>query len=437
MNLKVCKFGGTSMADKNAVLRVKEIVTSDKSRRFVVVSAPGKRFSGDIKITDLLYKCFEVRANSAEFNELFSKIRLRYTEMVEDLGLKTDIKKYLDEVEDGIKKCNVADYAASRGEYLSARIMSEVLGLEFVDASEIIKFTIKGVFDADTTNDLVSNTLSINKGAVIPGFYGEMPDGSIKTFTRGGSDFTGAIIARGVMADVYENWTDVDGFMTTDPRIVRNPVLIDTLSYEELRELSYMGASVLHPDSTFPLQGTHIPINIRNTFNPEAKGTYIVKDVAGRNGRLITGIAGRKGFTTILIKKSMMNAEVGFCRKVLSVLESYNISLEHMPTGIDTMSLIIPDSDLVGNVEFELIEKIRGRVNPDLIYVYKDISLLAIVGHGMSHQAGTAAKVFMALATADINVKMIDQGSSEINIIVGVSTADLEKAISVIYHAFF
>ncbi len=437
MNLKVCKFGGTSMADKNAVLRVKDIVNSDKSRRFVVVSAPGKRFSGDIKITDLLYRCFEERDIPTAFDELFSKIRLRYTEMVEDLGLDIDIKKYLDEVEDGIKKCSVADYAASRGEYLSARIMSEVLGLEFIDASEIIKFTIKGAFDADTTNDLVSNTLSINKGAVIPGFYGEMPDGSIKTFTRGGSDFTGAIIARGVMADVYENWTDVDGFMTTDPRIVHNPVLIDTLSYEELRELSYMGASVLHPDSTFPLQGTNIPINIRNTFNPEAKGTYIVKDVDGRNGRLITGIAGRKGFTTILIKKSMMNAEVGFCRKVLSVLESYNISLEHMPTGIDTMSLIIPDSDLVGNIEFELIEKIRGRVNPDLIYVYKDISLLAIVGHGMSHQAGTAAKVFMALATADINVKMIDQGSSEINIIVGVSTADLEKAISVIYHAFF
>ena len=238
MNLIVCKFGGTSMADKNAVLRVKDIVNSDKSRRFVVVSAPGKRFSGDIKITDLLYKCFEEKDNSAEFNELFSKIRLRYTEMVEDLGLKIDIKKYLDEAEDGIRKSNVADYAASRGEYLSARIMSEVLGLEFIDASEIIKFTIKGVFDADTTNDLVSNTLSINKGAVIPGFYGEMPDGRIKTFTRGGSDFTGAIIARGVTADVYENWTDVDGFMTTDPRIVHNPVLIDTLSYEELRELS-------------------------------------------------------------------------------------------------------------------------------------------------------------------------------------------------------
>ncbi|MGN1041990.1 MAG: aspartate kinase [Christensenellales bacterium] len=436
MNIKVCKFGGTSMADKDAILRVKEIIESDKSRRFVIVSAPGKRFSDDIKITDLLYKCFDNK-DEPSFSDYYGKIRERFCGIVASLDLKIDINAYLDEIEREIKKSKTPDYAASRGEYLSARIMSEVLGLEFIDAKDIIKFTVKGAFDAETTNDLVSKCLSISKGAVIPGFYGEMPDKTIKTFTRGGSDFTGAIVARGVMADVYENWTDVDGFMTTDPRIVKNPVLIDTLSYEELRELSYMGASVLHPDSTFPLQGTNIPINIKNTFNPSAPGTLIVKDTTARNGRLITGIAGRKGFTTILIKRNMMNSEVGFCRKVLSVLENYNISLEHMPTGIDTMSLIIPDSDLENNVEFELIEKIRGKVNPDLIYVYKDISLLAIVGHGMSHQAGTAAKVFMALATADINVKMIDQGSSEINIIVGVNTADLEKAISVIYHAFF
>ncbi len=436
MELKVCKFGGTSMADKNSVSKVKEIILGDESRRFIVVSAPGKRFSGDIKITDLLYKCFDHK-DDEEFDVLFGKIRDRFVEMCKELELSLDIEKYLDEVELGIKSSTRPDYAASRGEYLSAIVMSEYLGLQFVDAKDIIKFTIKEVFDADTTNDLVTKTLSISKGAVIPGFYGELPDGTIKTFSRGGSDFTGAIIARGVMADVYENWTDVDGFMTTDPRIVKDPVLIDKLSYEELRELSYMGASVLHPDSVFPLQGTNIPINIRNTFNPEAPGTLIVKDVGKTHGRLITGIAGRKGFTTILIKRNMMNAEVGFCRKVLSVLENLHINLEHMPTGIDTMSLIIPDDDLKDNVEFELLNKIRGKVNPDLIYVYKDISLLAIVGHGMSQQAGTAAKVFMALATADINVKMIDQGSSEINIIVGVATADLEKAINVIYHAFF
>ena len=437
MNIKVCKFGGTSMADKNSISRVKEIILSDKERRFVVVSAPGKRFKEDIKVTDVLYECYDEKVKTGECKNKFSVIRERFEGIVADLGLSINISDRLDEVERGINASSSPDYAASRGEYLSALIASEVLGLEFVDAAEIIRFNTLGRFDSETTNDLVSKRLSLEKGAVIPGFYGALPDGTIKTFTRGGSDFTGAIVARGVMADIYENWTDVDGFMTTDPRIVDNPVIIDVLSYEELRELSYMGASVLHPDSTFPLQGTTIPINIKNTFNPSAKGTFIVKDTAARGGRLITGIAGRKGFTTILIKKSLMNAEIGFVRKVLSVLENYNISLEHIPTGIDTMSLIIPDNELIDGIEFELIEKIRGKVNPDYIYIYKDISLLAIVGHGMNNQTGTAAKIFTALADAKINVKMIDQGSSELNIIVGVNTADLEKAINAIYHAFF
>lgn len=437
MNVKVCKFGGTSMAEKRTIELVKDIIVSDKERRFVVVSAPGKRFSGDIKVTDLLYECFYEKVRSGSCAVPFAKIRERFVEIAADLGLSLDIEKRLDEVQKGIDESVTPDYAASRGEYLSALIMSEVLGFEFVDASEIVKFTAKGVFDSETTNDLVGRRLSIGKGAVIPGFYGVLPDGTVKTFTRGGSDFTGAIVARGVSADLYENWTDVDGFMTADPRIVENPVLIDTLSFEELRELSYMGASVLHPESTFPLKGTATPINIRNTFNPSAPGTMIVKDTSVKGGRLVTGIAGKRGFTTILIKKSMMNAEVGFCRRVLSVLENHHISLEHMPTGIDTMSLIIPDSDLANGVEFELIEQIRGKVNPDVIYVYKDISLLAIVGHGMSHQTGTAAKVFAALAEAEVNIKMIDQGSSELNIIVGVKTSDLERAIAALYRAFF
>lgn len=437
MNIKVCKFGGTSMADRNTIEKVKNIILSDPERRFVVVSAPGKRFKEDIKITDVLYSCYDERVRTGTCRDTFSLIRKRFEEIVSDLGLSLDITKYLDEVELGIDKSLSPDYAASRGEYLSALVMSEVLGYEFIDAAEIIKFNALGKFDPETTNDLVTKRLSLEKGSVIPGFYGTMPDGTVKTFTRGGSDFTGAIIARGVMADVYENWTDVDGFMTTDPRIVKDPVLIDVLSYEELRELSYMGASVLHPDSTFPLQGTNIPINIKNTFNPSAKGTFIVKDTTVKNGRLVTGIAGRKGFTTILIKKSLMNAEIGFVRRVLSVLENYNINLEHIPTGIDTMSLIIPDTELINGIEFELIEKIRGKVNPDYIYIYKDISLLAIVGHGMSNQTGTAAKIFTALAAEKINIKMIDQGSSELNIIVGVNTADLERAINAIYHAFF
>lgn len=425
------------MADKGAIERVKDIVLSDGERRFIVVSAPGKRFSGDIKVTDLLYECFYEKVRSGSCAGPFAQIKKRFSDIARDLNLRLDMDSLLEEVREAIDASKTPDFAASRGEYLGALIMSEALGYEFVDASEIIKFTAKGVFDSETTNDIISKRLSLSKGAVIPGFYGTMPDDTVKTFTRGGSDFTGAIVARGVMADMYENWTDVDGFMTTDPRIVKDPVLIDTLSYEELRELSYMGASVLHPESTFPLQNTCIPINIRNTFNPSAPGTLIVKDTSAKSGRLVTGIAGRKGFTTILIKKSMMNAEVGFCRKVLSVLEYFHINLEHMPTGIDTMSLIIPDSDLENGLEFELIEKIRGKVNPDLIYVYKDISLLAVVGHGMSHQTGTAAKVFSALAAAEVNIKMIDQGSSEINIIVGVSTADLERAIGAIYKEFF
>lgn len=437
MNLKVCKFGGTSMAQKSSIEKIKEIIQSDGSRKFVIVSAPGKRFKDDIKVTDLLYECFYEKVKSGTCKKVFEKIRERFIGIATDLNISIDINALLDKVEKDIDASKTPDFAASRGEYLSALIMSEVLGFDFVDAADIIMFTAKGAFDSEHTNDIMRKKLSMGKGTVIPGFYGAMPDGTVKTFTRGGSDFTGSIVARAVMADVYENWTDVDGFMTTDPRIVENPILIDTLSYEELRELSYMGASVLHPESTFPLKGTDIPINIRNTFNPSAKGTFIVKDTTAKDGRLVTGIAGRKGFTTILIKKSMMNAQVGFCRQVLSVLEHYHVSLEHLPTGIDTMSLIIPDCDLENGMEFQLVEKIRNTVNPDLIYVYKDISLIAVVGHGMSQKTGTAAKAFVALAEAGVNIKMIDQGSSEINIIIGVNTADFEKAIKAIYKAYF
>ena len=436
MELKVCKFGGTSMATADSILKVKQIIESDKSRRFVIVSAPGKRYSGDEKITDLLYACYQEKQVSGECSVYFNKIRERFISLVNDLGLDFDIVPYLDEVEQKIIESSSPDYAASRGEFLSAVLMSKVLKMEFVDSADIIKFTAKGVFDSEFTNDLVSKRLSFFNGAVIPGFYGTLPDNTIKTFTRGGSDFTGAIVARAVEADIYENWTDVDGFMTTDPRIVNNPELIDYLSYDELRELSYMGAGVLHPESTFPLQATGIPINIKNTFNPEAPGTMIIKDTTALSApRLITGIAGRKGFTTIFIKKSMMNNEIGFCRKVLSVLEYYGINMEHMPTGIDTMSLIIADSEISTNLE-EILERIRGKVNPDIMYVYKNISLIAIVGHGMNNQLGTAAKVFTALSNARINVKMIDQGSSELNIIVGIDEKDFATALTAIYNEF-
>lgn len=437
MYLKICKFGGTSMAQKSSILKVKDIVLGDESRRFVVVSAPGKRFSNDIKITDQLYHCFDQKKKPCQLIESFQKIRERYVEIVKELNVDIDINKYLDEVEVGIDNSINADYAASRGEYLCALIMSKVTGYEFVDATEIIKFNEKGVFDAKKSYDLIKKRLSIAKGAIIPGFYGEMPDGTIKTFTRGGSDFTGAIIAKGVMADLYENWTDVDGFMVTDPRIVENPEHIEVLSFEELRELSYMGASVLHPESTFPLNDTNIPINIKNTFNPEDKGTLILKNTDNYEQPIVTGIAGKKGFTSILVRKAMMNSEIGFCRKILTVFEEHNISLEHMPTGIDSMSLIIPDESLSGETEFAVLEAIRNEVHPDLIYVSKNLSLIAVVGHGMANQIGTSAKVFTALANANINIKMIDQGSSELNIIIGVETSDINNAIRAIYNAYF
>lgn len=437
MNIKVAKFGGTSMSNKESILQVKSIIESDPDRRFIVVSAPGKRFKGDEKITDLLLASYEEKKTTGSCHIYFSKVRERFCEIVKEFGLSLDIDKYLDEIENNINNSTTCDYAASRGEYLSALVMSEILGFEFVDSAEIIKFNKKGNFDASYTNDLVSSRLSIANGAVIPGFYGTMPDGSIKTFTRGGSDFTGSIIARGVQADMYENWTDVDGFMAADPRIVEDPHIIDFLSYEELRELSYMGANVLHPASIFPLQSTNIPINVRNTFNPSAVGTMILRDTSDKKTSLITGIAGRKGFTTFFIRKALMNNEIGFCRKILSIFEYYDISIEHMPTGIDTMSLIVPNDHLTDGMEFEIIEKIRGEVNPDVIFVYKNIALIAIVGHGMSNQTGTAARVFTSLAKANINIKMIDQGSSEINIIVGVNGDDLNRAIAAIYHEFF
>ncbi|MCR4660449.1 MAG: aspartate kinase [Clostridia bacterium] len=436
MELKVCKFGGTSMATKDSILNVANIVNADSARKFVVVSAPGKRFKGDDKVTDLLYACYSKRDDSNAFETTFKLISDRFITIAKELNIKYDISVDLRKVHDGILENNSIDYAASRGEYLSAILFSKVLGFEFVDAADIIKFDSEGDFDPITTNELIASKLSFGKGAVIPGFYGSLPDGTIKTFSRGGSDYTGSLIAKGVEADIYENWTDVSGFCVADPRIVNDPKIINELSYDELRELSYMGASVLHPASTFPLQSLGIPINIKNTFDMDAEGTMIVKTSTYKKASILTGIAGKKGFTTIFIKKDMMNTEVGFVRKVLSVIEKYNINLEHMPTGIDTMSLIVPTDEIDDKLEY-VISDISKAVNPGLIYVYKNISLIAVVGHGMLRTAGTAAKIFSALADANINIRMIDQGSSEINIIIGVDETNMDKAIKTIYNKFF
>ena len=435
--MKVCKFGGTSMATTQSILQVKSIIDRDPERKFIVVSAPGKRFSNDVKITDMLYAAYDEKVAFGTCKSSMKVIRERFLGLCKELGLDIDMNKYLDEVEEGIMNSTSSDYAASRGEYLSAIVVSAVLGFKMIDAGDIIKFNNNGIFDAELTNDLVKKYADYTDGIVIPGFYGRMPDKTIKTFTRGGSDFTGAIIARGIGARIYENWTDVNGFMVTDPRIVENPKHISVLSYEELRELSYMGAGVLHPDSIFPVQIDNIPINIRNTFDPENEGTMIMDNTAGYVLPVVTGIAGRKGNTTILIKKAMMNGELGFCRKVLTVLERHGISVEHIPTGIDTMGIVLSDAGLKNADEEKIISDIRGMVNPDFIKISHSLALIAVVGHGMVNQLGTAAKIFTALYEAGVNIRMIDQGSSELNIIIGVEEKDYAASISAIYNAFF
>lgn len=433
----VCKFGGTSMATAETINKVKDIILSDPERKFIVVSAPGKRDSKDIKVTDLLYKAYDEQQKNGSCKETLNKVRDRFVSLCENLKIDLDINPYIDEIAKQMPKAISADYAASRGEYLAGIVMAKVLNFKFIDAAEIIKFNANGVFENELSNDLIKRLKNEKSGVVIPGFYGKMPDKSIKTFTRGGSDFTGALIARGVNASLYENWTDVDGFSVANPQIVKNPKSMESLTYEELRELSYMGASVLHPDSIFPVKVEGIPIQIKNTFNPSAKGTMITKELHTKeNQPIVTGVAGRKNNTSVLLKKPMMNNEIGFARKVLSVFERRCISVEHLPTGIDTMSVVFSNV-LTKEEEANLIEDLKIAVNPSFIEIEKNLSLIAIVGHGMASTKGTAAKVFTALANSDINIILIDQGSSELNIIVGVEDKDFENAINAIYSAFY
>lgn len=439
MSLTVCKFGGSSLADGNNIQRVADIVENDQGRRFVVVSAPGKRYSGDIKVTDLLYECYKECGQKGNCSESFSKIRKRFRSIVEELGMETfDIGSILDETEKQIEKNKSADFAASRGEYLNARIVAAKLGRTFVDAKDIIFFDANGQFDEKKSYPLIAEALADCQGAVIPGFYGTDINGKIKTFSRGGSDISGSIIARAVNADLYENWTDVSGFLACDPRIVNNPQKIETISFKELRELSYMGANVLHADSIFPVRKGDIPIKIKNTFRPEDAGTLILPSKKYvKSGNIVTGIAGKKDFTVIYLEKSMMNSEIGFARKVLSVLEKDGICFEHMPSGIDTLSLVIESRYFSESTLEELIEQLKEAVKPDYIHALENIALVATVGHGMASNIGTSARLFNALSEANINIRMIDQGSSEINIIVGIDNADYERCVRAIYREFF
>lgn len=434
--MKVCKFGGTSMANANTISKVVEIINADKERKYIIVSAPGKRDKSDTKITDLLYQCFDELESKGSCDKAFAIVEERFKSIIQGLDIELDISKVLKDIKKEFEKSRSKDYIASRGEYVSAMILAKKLNYDFIDAAEMIKFNEDKELQLEYSFDLIAQRLKKSRKAVIPGFYGSLPSGEVKTFSRGGSDITGAIIARAVSSELYENWTDVDGFLTADPRIVDDPKLISYLSYKELRELAYMGAEVLHPESIFPVRSVGIPINIKNTFNPGHSGTMIV---AAKNlpkqQNVITGISGRKGFTIINIEKDMMNAEIGFARRVLSVLEEEHISFEHMPSGIDTLSVVIRDEHINGKMQ-KVISKINGITNADNIDIHSGLSLIATVGHNMASRQGTAAKVFEALASKNINVRMIDQGSSELNIIVGVDTFDYEKAICAIYDAF-
>ena len=432
---KVVKFGGSSLASAEQFKKVGNIIRKDPSRRYVVPSAPGKRFSDDTKVTDMLYSCYAAAVKEKKFTELLDKIKERYQEIIDGLGLDFSLDEDFDIIRVNFSKKIGRDYAASRGEYLNGKVMAAYLGFEFVDAAEVIRFNEDGTFNDALTNELLSGRLADMENAVIPGFYGAKEDGTVVTFSRGGSDVSGSLVALAVNADLYENWTDVSGFLIADPRIVKKPKSIETITYKELRELSYMGASVLHEDAIFPVRKAGIPINIKNTNAPQDKGTLIVEGTCRQSKYTITGIAGTDGFVAITIEKAMMNSEIGFCRKVLQVFEENNVSIEHMPSGIDTMTIFV-HKDVFEEKEQKILAEIHKAVNPDHIELESDLALIAIVGRGMKSTRGTAGRIFSALAHAHINVKMIDQGSSELNIIVGVRHDDFKNAIRALYEIF-
>ncbi len=435
--LKVVKFGGSSLADAAQFQKVAAIVRAEDSRRYVVPSAPGKRFSGDTKVTDLLYACHAKAVKGQDFTTQFSEIRSRYETIINDLSIDISLDADFDRIYRAFLNGAGSDYAASRGEYLCGKILSVYLGYDFIDAEDVIFFTENGQLDNEKTNRVLSEALSRHERAVIPGFYGAAINGKVKTFSRGGSDITGSVVARAAKADIYENWTDVSGFLMADPRIVEGARSIDYITYTELRELSYMGATVLHEDAIFPVREVGIPINIRNTNRPGDRGTMIVLEAEDRQKGVhgITGIAGKKGFSVIDVHKDMMNTEIGFGRRVLGVLERFGVSFEHLPSGIDSMGVVVATS-AIANCRDALMCEICKEVNPDSVSIADGLALIAVVGRHMINNVGTAARVFQSIANADINIRLIDQGLSENNIILGVADEDFEASIRRIYHEF-
>lgn len=432
---KVVKFGGSSLASAEQFKKVGNIIHADAERKYVVPSAPGKRDSKDTKVTDMLYSCYALAEADQDFKSELQAIKARYQEIIDGLELSLTLDEEFKIIEKNFREKAGSNYAASRGEYLNSIIMAEYLGYTFIDAAEVIFFDEKGEFDGEKTNEVLSARLAGCETAVVPGFYGAMPDGTVKTFSRGGSDITGSIVAKAAKADVYENWTDVSGFLIADPRIIDHPESIDVITYRELRELAYMGATVLHEDAIFPVRQQGIPINIRNTNAPEDNGTWIVGSTCQKSRYVITGIAGKKGFCSVNIEKDMMNSEIGFGRRVLQSFEDNGISFEHVPSGIDTMTVFVHQDEFM-HKEQKVVAAIHRLAEPESIEIESDLALIAVVGRGMKSTRGTAGRIFSALAHNNVNVKMIDQGSSELNIIIGVANEDFETAIKAIYDIF-
>lgn len=435
--LKVVKFGGSSLASGETFNKVKKIIEADNSRRIVVVSAPGKRFSGDTKVTDLLYICHAHIKYNAPFDDVISKIEDRYREIHASCGLTQDIETEFLKIRSTLSKKTSVDYIVSRGEYLNAKLMAEYLGYTFVDSAEWLVFNYNGKVDFEKSYENLSKIMETYPKVVLPGFYGATPDGNIKTFSRGGSDITGAIAAAAMNVDMYENWTDVSGIMTADPRIVENPRPIENVTFAELRELSYMGAEVLHEETVFPVRQKNIPLFIKNTNDMNARGTLIMEsfdeDEENKNKHFITGISGKKNYSIITIAKNRMNEEIGYVRKALEVFENFQIPIEHIPSSIDSFSVVVASNHIEG-IMHELISALNDRLKPDSINIANEISLIAIVGRKLACNIGIAGKIFTALGENDINIRMIEQGADEINIIIGVDDINFKKTIRVLYN---
>ena len=432
----VVKFGGSSLSDAGQFRKVRRILEMDERRCYVVPSAPGRRFPDDEKVTDLLYRSYRLKSEGQDFMQAFSLIRQRFLEIAGELNVQVDIGAHLDMIEREIDQGASEDFCASRGEYLNGLLLADYLGYCFLDPKDFIFFASDGSFDSERTNSTLAELLARTERAVIPGFYGLGADGGIRTFSRGGSDVTGAIVARAAYADMYENWTDVNGFLMADPRVVPDAKAIRNITYRELRELSYMGATVLHEDSVFPVHRAGIPTNIRNTNEPGERGTMISHGAAEeKNPFVITGIAGKLGFSVLSVEKAMMNSERGFGRRVLQAIEENGLSFEHLPTGIDTMCVVLSTAELEP-VKEKVVKRVMELTSPDTLTIHDNMGIIATVGRGMIHNPGTAARLFSALSREHVNVRMIDQGSSELSILVGVDHADFQAAIRAIYHEF-